>query len=149
VPHVRVTGFVEAPPEQVWGAHIDGARIPEWFPGVRGVDGISGPLDRPGTTYTLRFRPPVRSRVVVTEVEAPLMHTRRWDARPFGSHGTATLLLRPEGGGTHVDLDVTYGLPLGPVGRVLERLSVVRRRAARDVRRELQAFGGFARGYES
>jgi uncharacterized protein YndB with AHSA1/START domain len=148
VPHVRVTGFVEAPPAQVWAAHLDGARIPEWFPGVRGVKAISGPLDRPGTTYSLRFNRLVRSRVVVTEVEAPVMHTRRWDARPLGSHGTATLLLRPEDGGTHVDLDVTYGLPLGPIGRWLERLTVVRRTTARDVRRELQAFGAFARYHE-
>ena len=75
------------------------------------------------------------------------MHTRRWDARPFGTHGTATLLLRSEEGGTHVDLDVSYGLPLGPLGRLLERFTFVRRRAARDIRRELQAFSEFAQDH--
>jgi uncharacterized protein YndB with AHSA1/START domain len=144
VPHVRVTAFVDAPHEQVWAAHVDGPAIPEWFPGVRAVDAISGPLDRPGTSYVLRFNRLVRSRVEVLEAEPPVMHTRRWDARPFGSYGTATLLLRPEEGGTHVDLDVTYGLPLGPLGRLLEGITTVRRRAARDMRRELQAFGMFA-----
>ena len=144
MPHVRVTEFIEGPAERVWAAHVDGERIPEWFPGVRSVEEISGPLDQPGTTYALRFNPLVRSRVEVTEVEAPLMHTRRWDARPFGTHGTATLLLRPEEGGTHVDLDVTYGLPLGALGRLFEGLTFVRRRAARDMRRELQAFRVFA-----
>ena len=144
MPHVRVTEFVEAPAEEVWAAHVDGPSIPRWFPGVRSVDQITGPLDKAGTTYALRFNPLVRSRVEVTEVEAPLMHTRRWDARPFGTHGTATLLLRPEEGGTHIDLDVTYGLPLGLLGRLLEGLSFVRRRAARDMRRELQAFRAFA-----
>jgi len=143
VPHVRVTDFIEAPTDRVWAAHIDGARIAEWFPGVRSVEAISGPLDRPGTTYLLRFSPLVRSRVEVTEVEAPWMHTRRWNARPFGTRGTATLLLRSEEGGTHVDLDVSYGLPLGPLGRLLESFSFVRRRAARDIRRELQAFSEF------
>jgi uncharacterized protein YndB with AHSA1/START domain len=147
VPHVRVTDFVEAPSEQVWAAHMDAARIPEWFPGVRSVEEISGPLDRPGTRYALRFKPLVRSRVEVTEVEAPWMHTRRWDARPFGTHGTATLLLRSEEGGTHLDLDVGYGLPLGPLGRVLEGFTFIRRRAARDIRRELQAFSEFAQNY--
>jgi uncharacterized protein YndB with AHSA1/START domain len=149
VPHVRVTGFVEAPFDQVWAAHVDGDRIPDWFPGVRAVEEISGSLDTPGTTYVLRFNRLLRSRVEVIEVQAPVMHTRRWDARPLGTYGTATLLLRRrEGGGTHVDLDVTYGLPLGPLGRWLERLTIVRRRAARDIRRELQAFGAFARHHE-
>ena len=143
MPHVRVTDFIEAPTDRVWAAHVDGARIAEWFPGVRSVEAISGPLDRPGTTYLLRFSPLVRSRVEVTEVEAPWMHTRRWNARPFGTRGTATLLLRSEEGGTHVDLDVSHGLPLGPLGRLLESFSFVRRRAARDIRRELQAFSEF------
>ncbi len=72
------------------------------------------------------------------------MHTRQWDARPFGSHGRATVLLRAEDGGTRVDLDVAYALPLGPVGRLLEGLSWVRHRAARDIRLELHAFALFA-----
>lgn len=144
MPSVRVTELVPAPRDRVWAAHVDGARIPEWFPGVRAVQKISGPLDRPGTTYTLRFNPLVRSRVTVTEVEAPLMHTRLWDARPFGSRGRATVLMRSEGGGTRVDFDVVYEFPLGPLGRWLEQLSIVRHRAARDVRRELHAFALFA-----
>lgn len=144
MPSVRVTELVDAPRDRVWAAHIDAARIPQWFPGVRAVNRISGPLDRPGTTYSLTFNPLVRSRVTVTEVEAPLMHTRRWDARPFGSHGRATVLLRSEEGGTRVDLDVVYELPFGPLGRALERFSTVRYRAARNIRRELHAFSQFA-----
>jgi len=144
VPSVRVTELVDAPRDRVWAAHIDGARIAEWYPGARAVRNISGPLDRPGTTYSLRFNPLVRSRVKVTEVEAPMMHTRKWDARPFGSHGRATVLMRTENGGTRVDLDVVYELPMGPLGRALERLSAVRYRAARNIRRELHAFALFA-----
>ena len=144
MPSVRVTELVDAPRDRVWAAHVDGARIAEWFPGARTVKKISGPLDRPGTTYSLRFNPLVRSRVTVTEVEAPVMHTRRWDARPFGSHGRATVLMRAEDDGTRVDLDVVYELPFGPLGRALERFSTVRYRAARSIRRELHAFSLFA-----
>jgi carbon monoxide dehydrogenase subunit G len=139
-----VTELVNAPPDRVWAAHIDGPRIAEWFPGARAVEKISGPLDRVGTTYVLRFNPLLRGRVRVTEVEAPVMHTRKWASGPFGTHGSATMLLRAENGGTRVDLDVTYELPMGPLGRLLEGLSYVRRRAARDIRRELHAFAMFA-----
>jgi hypothetical protein len=108
------------------------------------VSKISGPLDQVGTTYALRFNPLLVSRVKVTEVEAPRMHTRTWDARPLGTHGRATVLLRPEAGGTRVDLEVNFELPLGPLGRLLERLSSVRHRAARNIRLELHAFALFA-----
>jgi uncharacterized protein YndB with AHSA1/START domain len=144
MPSVRVTELVNAPPDRVWAAHLDGPRIAEWFPGARAVEEISGPLDQVGTTYVLRFNPLVRGRVRVTEVEAPVMHTRKWDSGPFGTHGSATMLLRAENGGTRVDLDVNYELPMGPLGRLLEGLSYVRRRAARDIRRELHAFAMFA-----
>ena len=144
MPSVRVTELADASPERVWAAQIDGPRIADWFPGARSVARISGPLDQPGTTYLLKFNPLVRSRVKVTEVQAPVMHTRTWDARPFGSHGRATVLLRAEDGSTRVDFDVSYELPLGPVGRLLERLSFVRHRAARNIRLELHAFCQFA-----
>ncbi len=132
-------------------AGVGGAHGRRAHPGVVPRGAVGGgdqwsarqPRDAPTRCGSIRLR---RSRVEVTEVEAPWMHTRRWDARPFGTHGTATLLLRSEEGGTHVDLDVSYGLPLGPLGRLLEGFTFVRRRAARDIRRELQAFSEFARG---
>ena len=144
MPSVRVSEIVRAPLDRVWAAHVDGARIPEWFPGARSVKHVSGPLDQVGTTYVIRFNPFLRSRVEVTEVDRPWMHTRRWDARPLGTHGRATVLLRREEDGTRVDLEASYELPLGPLGRMLEGLSWVRHRAARDIRRELQAFARFA-----
>ena len=143
MPAVRVTELVAASPGQVWAAHIDGPRIAEWFPGAKRVTDISGPLDQIGTTYVLRFNPVLRSRVEVLEVKERAVHTRTWDARPFGSRGTASVLLHPEDRGTRVDLDVEYVLPFGSIGRWLEGRSSVRRRAARGIRRELHAFARF------
>jgi hypothetical protein len=72
VGEVRFTSEVSAPVAAVYAAHTDAARIPDWLPGVRAIEEISGPLDRVGTTvYQLPFGllgrlvgglPPVRSR---------------------------------------------------------------------------------------
>jgi hypothetical protein len=57
VGEVRFTSEVSAPVADVYAAHTDAARIPDWFPGVRAIEDVSGPLDRVGTTYA-----PVRRR---------------------------------------------------------------------------------------
>jgi uncharacterized protein YndB with AHSA1/START domain len=141
---VRFTSEVAAPVADVFAAHVEAESIPEWFPGVRAIEDVSGPLDRVGTTYRLRFGPLIESRCEVIASDPPRMHARTWDARPFGTAGKATLRFFEERAGrTRIDFQATYMLPLGPLGKLVERLPAVRRRADRDMRREIDAFEEF------
>ena len=138
---VRFTTEVAASLDDVYGLHVDAARIPEWFPGVRGVEDVSGPLDRAGSRYMLRFGRLVRSRCEVVAADRPRLHSRTWDARPLGSAGKATMrFFEGRNGRTRIDFHAVYVLPFGPLGRFAGRLQRVRKRAERDMRREIDSF---------
>jgi uncharacterized protein YndB with AHSA1/START domain len=145
VGYVCFTTHVEAPLAEVFALHVDPARIPDWFPGVRAVEDLSGPLDRRGTTYRLRFNRLFASRGEVVASSPPGMHARTWDARPLGSTGKATLFFQAtRDGGTRIDFESSYELPFGPLGRLLDRLPPVRGRADASMRRELASFKALA-----
>jgi uncharacterized protein YndB with AHSA1/START domain len=145
VGEVRFTAEIAASLTDVFAAHVDGPRIPEWFPGVVAIEDQSGPLDRTGATYRLRFNSLIASRCEVVAADPPRLHVRTWDARPIGTHGKATMRFFEEGAGrTRVDFHATYRLPFGPIGRLAGRLPGVRNRAERDMRREIDSFKDFA-----
>lgn len=138
---VRFTAEIVAPLERVFGLHVDPARVPEWFPGVRAIEDVSGPLDRIGTTYRLRFNRLLSGRCEVVAVDPPRMHSRTWSSRPLGSAGRATMrFFEGRNGRTRIDFHATYTLPFGPLGRFADRLARVRSRAERDMRREIDSF---------
>ena len=47
-------------------------------------------------------------------------------------------------GRTRIDFHAVYTLPFGPLGRFVSRLGRVRRRAERDMRREIDSFKALA-----
>jgi uncharacterized protein YndB with AHSA1/START domain len=144
VREVRFTSEVAAPIGEVFDAHVDGARIPEWFPGVRAIEDQSGPLDRVGTTYRLRFSRLNAGRCAVVAVDPPRFHERTWNSKPLGSAGKASMrFFEPAPGRTRIDFRARYSLPFGPLGRLADRLPVVRSRAERDMRREIDSFKDF------
>ena len=61
---------IDAPPERVYDAWTDLSRMPEWVEGVTKVTDITGPIDQPGTRYTVRFGP-MKSPTVIIDVERP------------------------------------------------------------------------------
>jgi uncharacterized protein YndB with AHSA1/START domain len=99
VAHYTISTHVAAPPEQVFALWTNLERMAEWVGGVTGVTDVSGPIDRVGTTYVVRFGP-VKSPTEILEVDPP----RRFATR-FGSwllRGESSATFEPDGDGTRV-----------------------------------------------
>lgn len=65
-----VTLFIDAAPEQVFDAFMNLGRMREWVGGVTAVTGVTGPVDQPGTRYTVHFGP-MSSPTEILAVERP------------------------------------------------------------------------------
>jgi uncharacterized protein YndB with AHSA1/START domain len=99
VAHYTISTLVAAPTDEVFALWTNLERMGDWVGGVTGVTDISGPIDRPGTTYVVHFGP-VKSPTEILDVERP----RRF-ATMFGSwilRGRSSATFEPEGDGTRV-----------------------------------------------
>jgi uncharacterized protein YndB with AHSA1/START domain len=95
----RLSTFIAAPPERVFALWMDLDRMKEWVGGVTGVTDITGPIDQPGTRYTVRFGA-MKSPTEIVEVERP----RHVQTR-FGNlilKGESEVWLEPEADGTRL-----------------------------------------------
>lgn len=114
---------IDAPPERVFAVYTDPARIPEWEE-VRVLD-ATGPLDRAGTRFVTAPGTGMRFRTEVVRSDPPHLHEQAGrTSSGFSYHWTATF--EPDGGSTRLTLESEYGLALGVVGRLLDRLFVGR-----------------------
>jgi uncharacterized protein YndB with AHSA1/START domain len=94
-----ITTRVAAPPERVFALWTDLQRMGEWVGGVTGVTDISGPIDKAGTTYVVRFGP-MKSPTEILEVDPP----RRFVTK-FGNvvlRGRSSTTFERDGEGTVV-----------------------------------------------
>lgn len=66
----RFSTEIQAPPDRVFALWTDLDRMSEWVGGVTGVTDVSGPVDRAGTTYIVRFGG-MRSPTTVLEADRP------------------------------------------------------------------------------
>ncbi len=95
----QVTTFIAAPPDRVFALWMDLERMKEWVGGVTRVSDVTGPIDQPGTRYTVWFGP-LKSPTEIVEVERP-HHVRT----RFGSvilKGESEMWLTPEVAGTRL-----------------------------------------------
>ncbi|MGP0222293.1 SRPBCC family protein [Paenarthrobacter sp. NCHU4564] len=112
----RVSTFVAAPPDRVFATWTDQDRFKEWIGGVTRVTDREGPVDQPGSRYTVWFGR-MASPTEVLAVERPNhLRTR------FGNailKGESDVRFVPEGGGTRINQEfVTRGFISGISARI-------------------------------
>lgn len=115
----RITRRIDAEPDQVFRAFTDPGLVVDWMDATT-VAHPSGPLDAAGTRYTLVIRGPWRFRTTVVRSEPPWLHETVGEA-PFGGAYRMVATLVARDGGTDLHLLTEYALPLGPIGRWIDR----------------------------
>jgi uncharacterized protein YndB with AHSA1/START domain len=135
----RLSIFVDAPPDRVFETFMQLDRMPEWVGGVTRVTDVTGPVDRPGTRYTVWFGR-MRSPTEILEVERP-RHVRT----RFGNlvlKGESDVVFESEGEGTRLTQEFrTRGAISAISGWIFARGS-----AAGSFRGELEKFRQIVEG---
>lgn len=116
---VRITQVVRAPIERVYAAYVDPALIPKWR-GIKAVTDMSGPPDRPGTTFVEVVYGPYRPRTEVFAAEPPVLHGMGGRSiRGIGWRWTARFAVKDDG--TEITLDEEVRFPAGLISGLLRR----------------------------
>ena len=110
--------YIDAPIERVYAAYVDPALLPRWM-GIQAITDVSGPLDRPGTTFTEVVFGPYRPRSEVLAAEPPTLHDMTGRSL-FGLGYRWIAHFVKSDDGTEVTLDAEALLP-GLLGRLLRR----------------------------
>lgn len=115
----RITRRIGASPAQVFRAFADPILVADWMD-ASGVEDPTGPLDVPGSRYTLVIWGPWRFRTEVVRAEPPTLH-ETIGRGPLGTTYRMVATLAARDGGTDLDLLTEYTMPLGAVGRWMDR----------------------------
>lgn len=115
----RITRHIEAAPEQVFRGFTDPLLVTDWMEAAALVD-ATGPLDEPGSAYTLVIWGPWKFRTTVVRAERHRLH-ETFARGPLGSAARIVATLAPSNGGTDLDLLTEYTVPLGALGRWMDR----------------------------
>ena len=114
-----ITRHIAAQPKQVFRAFTAPDMVADWLDASE-VRGATGSLDTTGTRYTLVIRGPWKFRTQVFRSEPPLLHETVGRA-PLGGWYRFVATLTPREGATDLDLLTAYTVPLGAVGRWIDR----------------------------
>ena len=138
----RFSILIAAPPARVFDLFMDLDRMREWVGGVTQVTDRTGPVDQPGTRYTVWFGR-MRSPTEILAVERP-RHVRT----RFGNlilKGESDVRLEPESGGTRLSQEIHTR---GVVSAIAARLFATGSYKG-SFRGELEAFREIAEREES
>jgi len=118
---VQFNQFVRAPIERVYAAYVDPALMPTWM-GVQKIVGISGPLDRAGTTFVeVVFGSWWRFRAEVLRADPPILHEMAGRAALGGFSYRWTARFAEKDDGTEITFDAEVRFPAGLIGRWVRR----------------------------
>jgi len=121
----RLTRHVRATPERVFQGLTDAALVIDWMDLSTIVD-ATGPLHQSGTRYTMVVRGPWRFRCHVVRSEPPTLHETSGRG-PLGASFRMVATLAGSDDGTHLELLTEYAMPLGALGRWIDRRWLERR----------------------
>lgn len=110
---------IAASPEQVFRGFTDPVLMADWMDMDR-VDRVTGPMDQAGTRYRMVVFGPWRFKARVEACDPPRRIVFGGHA-PLGGAFRMTAELTPRDGGTDAELLTEYTVPLGPVGRWIDR----------------------------
>jgi uncharacterized protein YndB with AHSA1/START domain len=112
---------IDATPMAVYRAFTDPGLLADWLDSNAVVD-ATGPLDATGTTYTLVVRGPWRLSTRVVRSEPGRLHETVGHG-PLGAAFRMLATLTPLDGGKATDLVLLteYTVPLGAIGRWIDR----------------------------
>lgn len=115
----RIGRQIRALPGDVFRAFTEPALIADWMDAAAVID-PTGPLDVAGSRYTLVIAGPWRFATVVARSEPPWLH-ETVHRGPLGTSVRMVAALAPRGGSTDLDLLTEYTMPLGMLGRWIDR----------------------------
>lgn len=116
----RITRHLRATPEEAFRAFTDPTLVADWLDATAVAD-PTGPLGVAGTRYTLVIRGPWRFRTEVVRSEPPWLHETVGRAPLGGAYRMIASLTSTADGGSDLDLLTEYTIPLGPIGRWIDR----------------------------
>jgi hypothetical protein len=115
----RITRDIAAPPDRVFRAFTDLPTLVDWLDGAA-VNDVHGDLEQAGSRYTLVIRGPWRFRVAVVRSEPPWLHETIHEG-PLGTRVRMLARLAPIDARTELELLTEYTMPLGALGRWIDR----------------------------
>lgn len=115
----RRTRHIEASPDAVFRAFTDPLIAADWME-ADGIVDIRGSLATVDSTYTLVIAGPWRFRMRVTHSEPPHAYGLEGHG-PLGTSYRMTATLTSRGSTTDLVVESDWTLPLGPIGRWVDR----------------------------
>jgi uncharacterized protein YndB with AHSA1/START domain len=131
--------MIDAPVERVFDLYTDPGRFPQWQRGLERVTRVTGPLDQPGSRYTLRAGPKMEMQAEVIDVIPGERHRQR--STGMRTEMVYDVAFAPTAGGTLVTFEVEVASRYGPATGLLSRLN--RGNAGREIARELENLKAF------